>query len=672
MKSLVFAEKPSVAKEIARVLNCKNKQNGYFEGKDYIVTWALGHLATLAEPGDYNPSYKNWSMDVLPIIPEKMRVKRLKQTSKQYKVVEYLMRRKDIKDLIIATDAGREGELVARWTMKLAKFNKPFKRLWISSQTDKAIKDGFAALKPGKDYDRLYYAAVCRAEADWLIGLNLSRALTCHYNTQLSSGRVQTPTLAMIVNREKEIRSFKPKTFWEIKVDFDGYFGHWRSKSNNSGRIFNQEFADKLKNKLNNKNGKVINVESKVKTEAHPLAYDLTELQRDGNKRYGFSAKKTLSLIQTLYERHKLLTYPRTDSRYITTDMVPTLKDRLTALKGTSYETFANNILGSEIKTTKRFVDNNKVSDHHAIIPTEEKPDFKNLSSDERKIYDLVVRRFLAVLYPAYKYKEIKIITEIENENFYSKGKEVISKGWKEITSNTQADEVNNTEILPEQNLKPVNKGDSKKVISVKQVKGHTKAPNLYNEASLLGQMEKNNLGTPATRAEIIEKLISSFYVERSGNKLSSTSKGKQLIDLVPEMMKSPELTAEWERWLEAIAKGKASSGKFMNDIKIKAKELVEQVKTSEIKFKLDNISSEKCPMCGKNMLNVKGKKGRKMLVCQDRECGYRENVKRKGETGISVSKRDRAMNKKMISQYADNKEEVGTNLGDLLKDFMK
>ena len=352
MKSLVFAEKPSVAKEMARVLKCNEKRKGYFEGKDYIVTWALGHLATLYEPGDYDASYKNWSMESLPIIPEKMKIKRLKKTSHQFKIVSFLMKRNDVKELIIATDAGREGELVARWTMLLAGFKKPFKRMWISSQTDRAIKDGFANLKPGKNYDRLFNAAVCRAEADWLVGLNLSRALTCHFNTQLSAGRVQTPTLSMIVEREDEIKNFKPVPFWELKAEFDGYFGHWKNKKSGSSRIFDLEFAEKLKDSLEGEAAVVTRVESKERSEEHPLAYDLTELQRDGNKRFGFSAKKTLSVLQNLYERHKLVTYPRTDSRYISSDMVATLPERLNSLKNTKYDKFVSKILS---KTDKNY-----------------------------------------------------------------------------------------------------------------------------------------------------------------------------------------------------------------------------------------------------------------------------------------------------------------------------
>ena len=672
MKVLVFAEKPSVAAEIARVLKCNKKEKGFYEGNDYVVTWALGHLAGLLDPEDYDKRYSNWDMATLPIIPPKMKLKVLKQTSQQYRTVEFLMKRKDIKELVIATDAGREGELVARWTMQLAGFNKPFRRLWISSQTDRAILEGFAKLKPGRDYDRLFNAAVCRAEADWLIGLNISRALTCQFNTSLSAGRVQTPTLSMIIDREEEIQNFKPIPFWELKCEFEGFFGHWRTKENPNGRIFDQNKAEELKKKLEDKIGTVVNVEISERSEMPPLAYDLTELQRDANNKYGFSAKKTLSLMQSLYESYKLVTYPRTDSRHITSDMVDTLKERVTIFKNSSYGRFADSILSKPLRISKRFVDDTKVSDHHAIIPTEQKPELSKLSVDEIKIYDLIVKRFFAVLSPDYQYREIKLTTVIEGENFYSKGKEVTSLGWREITT-VEKEYDPNSEELPEQSLTLIKKGSVQKVKKINLVKGNTRPPARYTEADLLSKMEKGNLGTPATRADIIEKILSSFYVERNGRQFVPTSKGKQLISIVPKMMKSPNLTAEWELKLEAISKGNFQPEKFNEEIKKNTIELIESVKSSEVTFKLDNITREKCPLCGKYMLKVKDKKRREMLICQDRECGYREAVNNgKFDKGLSVSKRDQAMNKKAIAQHADNEVSTGLNLGDLFKNIGK
>ncbi|MCL2766358.1 MAG: DNA topoisomerase, partial [Peptococcaceae bacterium] len=399
MKSLILAEKPSVAREIARVLKCMGKNKGYFEGSQYVVTWALGHLVTLAEPEDYDDKYKQWNLDDLPILPQTMKLKVIRQTSHQFQVVRNLMKRGDIRDMVIATDAGREGELVARWIMVLANWKKPFKRLWISSQTDEAIKEGFANLKAGSAYNNLYNAAVCRAQADWLIGLNVTRALSCKFNAQLTAGRVQTPTLAMIVNRETEIKKFVPVDYWTVRADFGGYFGDWRDSQGKS-RIFNVERAEALLNKIKGASGVIKDVRTENKSEPPPLAYDLTELQRDANKRYGFSAQKTLSILQDLYESHKLVTYPRTDSRYITTDIVPTLTPRLKSIAIGPYMELVKPLLERPLALTKRFVDNNKVSDHHAIIPTGQRLQLASLSAEEKNLYDLIARRFIAVLYP--------------------------------------------------------------------------------------------------------------------------------------------------------------------------------------------------------------------------------------------------------------------------------
>jgi len=683
MKSLILAEKPSVARDMAKVLGCNKTTKNYIEGKDYIITWALGHLATLFEPGDYDNKYKTWDMNHLPMLPEKLKVKRLKKTSHQLKTFTYLSKRKDVKDIIIATDAGREGELVARWAILLSGTKKPLKRLWISSQTTKAIKDGMKNLKDGGEYFNLYMSAVARAEADWLVGLNVTRALTCKFNTNLSAGRVQTPTLAMIVNRENEIKNFKPVTYNQIKIDFGNYFGHWRNKKGSS-RIFDTDYLNRLKEKLEkNRSGKIVKLERKEKKEYSPLLYDLTELQREANKRFSFSAKKTLSVLQALYERYKIVTYPRTDSRYITSDMEGTLKARLEAISGGKYKNHVKEILSNKI-IAKRMINNSKVTDHHALIPTEEKPNLDKLSFDERRIYNLIVKRFLACLMKPALYNTVNVETLIAGEHFFTKGKELKEEGWKKIESETK--EVNfNKEVLPEQNIKLNEKVNSE--IELKKViveSAKTTPPSRFTEASLLSAMEKPNkfmedsslkgdfggLGTPATRAEIIEKLISSFYVERRGNSLIPTSKGKQLIDLVPVSLKSPELTAKWEKRLEAIAKGKDKKNHFMKDIRQNAIELVESVKKDESDFKLDNITKHSCPMCGKKMLSVKGKKNKKMLVCQDRTCGYREEEKDKNSFGISMSKRDRHMNKRLASKYSD-KEEAVTNLGDLLKGFM-
>ncbi|HBQ28629.1 DNA topoisomerase III [Peptococcaceae bacterium SCADC1_2_3] len=680
MKALVLAEKPSVAREIARVLKCNVKNKGFLEGPQFVVTWALGHLVTLAEPDDYDKKYKEWRLEDLPMLPANMKLKVIRQTSHQFQVVRNLMKREDLKELVIATDAGREGELVARWIMVLSDWKKPFKRLWISSQTDDAIREGFAGLKAGTAYNNLYDAAVCRAEADWLIGLNVTRALTCKFNAQLTAGRVQTPTLAMIVNREAEIKQFVPVDFWTIRADFGDYFGDWRNQAGNS-RIFNYTQTEEIAAKLKGHQGVIKEVRTEGKSEPAPLAYDLTELQRDANKRYGFSAQKTLSILQDLYEQHKLVTYPRTDSRYITSDIVPTLPARLKSITVVPYAELVKPLLQKPLMPTKRFVDNNKVSDHHAIIPTEKPLQLTSLKTEERNLYDLIVRRFIAVLYPPYRYDQTTLITVINGENFYSRGKVVKDQGWRAVTSKSAEKDALNDDALPEQTLTLSKKGDPKQVKGCKINKSKTKPPARYTEATLLTAMESpgkfiedeelreamkgSGLGTPATRAEIIEKLLYNNYIERQGKELVPTSKGTQLIKLVAPALKTPELTAQWEQRLSNIARGKGSKTDFMADIRQNAMELVKSVIDDTAVYKADNISRTKCPVCGKFMLLVNGKRG-KMLICQDRACGHRQPEKQ-DDFGYKSSKNAGRVNQKLIAQYSDQGS-IGHNLGDLLK----
>lgn len=683
MKALVLAEKPSVGREIARVLKCGMKNKGYIEGPQYVVTWSLGHLVTLAEPDDYDKKYKEWRLEDLPMLPSNMKLKVIRQTSHQYQVVRNLMKRDDIKELVIATDAGREGELVARWIMVLANWKKPFRRLWISSQTDDAIREGFASLKAGAAYNNLYDAAVCRAEADWLIGLNVTRALTCKFNAQLNAGRVQTPTLAMIVNREDEINKFVPVDYWTIRVDFGDYFGDWRNKSG-SGRIFNYSKAEEIAALLKGRQGTVKEVIKESKSEGAPLAYDLTELQRDANRRYGYSAQKTLSILQDLYEVHKLVTYPRTDSRYITTDIVPTLTARLKSISVAPYAELAKPLLQKPLSPSKRFVDNNKVTDHHAIIPTEQPLRLAALKEEERKLYDLIARRFIAVLYPPYRYDQTTIITDINGESFHSRGKVVKDKGWRAVTSKAAEKDGSEEEAMPEQTLTLQKKGDIKQVKGCKINKSKTKPPGRYTEATLLTAMESpgrfiedeelresmkgSGLGTPATRAEIIEKLLKTSYIERQGKELVPTSKGIQLIGLVSPALKTPELTAQWEQRLSNIAGGRGGKNEFMADIRKNAAELVKSVIADTAVYRADNITRTKCPLCGKYMLLVNGKRG-KMLSCQDRSCGYRQPEKQ-DDFGYRSSKSGSRINQQMIARYSQQ-ESIGSNMGELLKAAM-
>ncbi|MHB1652511.1 MAG: DNA topoisomerase III [Desulfitobacteriaceae bacterium] len=679
MKSLVLAEKPSVAREIARVLNCNGKNKGYLEGPKYVVTWALGHLVTLAEPEDYDQKYKQWRLEDLPMVPEQMRLKVIRETSHQFQVVNNLMKRQDIGEMVIATDAGREGELVARWIMKLGNWKKPFKRLWISSQTDAAIREGFAKLRPGAEYNSLYDAAVCRAEADWLIGLNVTRALTCKFNAQLNAGRVQTPTLAIMVQREEEIKKFVPVDYWTIRADLGDYFGDWRGKEGN--RLFDYLKVEELLNKLKGHAGKIAELRRESKSEPAPLAYDLTELQRDANRRYGFSAQRTLSVLQNLYERHKIVTYPRTDSRYISADIVPTLTARLKSIAVGPYAELAKQVLQKPITTSKRFVDDSKVSDHHAIIPTEQPLKLAELSAEEKNLYNLIARRFLAVLYPVYRYDQLTLVTMVNGESFYSRGKVVKDLGWRAVAFNLTEREDGKEEALPEQTLTTLGQGEERQVKNVKANKAKTKPPSRYNEATLLTAMENpgkfiedeelresmkgSGLGTPATRAEIIEKLLHTNYIERNGKELVPTSKGIQLINLVAPELRSPELTALWEQSLTNMAKGKESKAKFIKGIRENTVELVRSVTMDTSIYKADNISKTKCPACGKYMLLVNGKRG-KMLICQDRNCGHRQPEK-ESALGFTSSKRASQMNQKLIAEYSDQGS-FGSNLGDLLK----
>ncbi len=640
-KQLVLAEKPSVARDIARVLGCKGKGDGCIIGDKYIITWALGHLVTLADPDAYDERYKKWEMDDLPMLPDKMKLVVIKQTSKQYRAVSALMKRPDVDSLVIATDAGREGELVARWIMTKAGCKKPAYRLWISSQTDKAIKDGFKNLKPAKDYDNLYKSAQARAEADWLVGLNTTRALTCKYNASLSAGRVQTPTLALIVAREEEILNFKPKTYYTLQAYFNGFKATFRDKKGNT-RFSDREFAEKIENAIRNKSGKVAKLEKSSKKQAPPAAYDLTELQRDANKKYGYSAKQTLSLMQSLYEYHKVLTYPRTDSRYITDDVVATIPERLRAAAVGPYAKWAMGLARGKIEI-KYIVNNAKVSDHHAIIPTEQSPNLQKLSFDERNIYDLVVRRFFAVLSAPYEYDEVKVELDIEGNSFFAKGKTPKAPGWKEFYGNADEDEDDDEAENRSQSLPPLKEGMSLPVMSTKITEGKTRPPARYTEATLLSAMENpskqiedknlkavisqtSGLGTPATRADIIEKLFDNFSIERVGKEIHPTAKGKQLISIVPADLKSAELTAKWEQQLQNISKGTADQKKFIKDMRDYSTSLVSMVIMSDAKYAHDNLTRTACPVCGKYMLEVNGKKG-KMLICQDRECGYRKGL---------------------------------------------
>ena len=674
MKSLVIAEKPSVARDIARVLGANQKNGGILEGKNYVVTWALGHLVTLADPEEYDRKYEKWEMATLPMLPKEMKLVVIRQTGRQFSVVKTQLFRKDIGEIIIATDAGREGELVARWILEKAGCHKPIKRLWISSVTDKAIKEGFANLKDGHDYDNLYRAAVARAEADWLVGMNGTRALTCKYNAQLSCGRVQTPTLAMIAKREEEIRKFVPKEYYGISLETQDVKWTWRDEKTKSFRTFSRERAEQIKGRLENAALEITSVEKKAKKTMAPGLYDLTTLQRESNLKYGFSAKETLNIMQRLYENHKVLTYPRTDSRYIGKDIVPTIKERLKACGIGPYRKLAGALMNKPVQVNGSFVDDKKVSDHHAIIPTEQFVQLDHMTNEERKIYDMVVRRFLAVLYPASQYEQVTMEAKVAGETFAASGKVIKSLGWKEVyedgADDDLEDEADDEKKLKDQRLPEMKTGTRLKILKTSLNTGKTKPPARFTEATLLAAMENpvkfmetrdkeavktlgetGGLGTVATRADIIEKLFHSFMMEKKGNEIHITSKAKQLLELVPEDLKKPELTADWEMKLSQIAKGRIRQGDFLHQIRDYTCEIVDEIKTGEGTFRHDNLTNKVCPQCGKKLLAVNGKNS-KMLVCQDRECGYRETISR------TTNARCPKCHKRM-EMYVKGKEEI-------------
>lgn len=647
MKSLVIAEKPSVGRDIARVLQCKQGENGFLEGKDYVVTWALGHLIELSDPESYGNQWKEWKLETLPMLPEKLEIQVIKKTGRQYQTVKTQMYRKDIGEIIIATDAGREGELVARWIIQKAGVKKPMKRLWISSVTDKAIREGFAHLKDARDYQKLYEAAVARAEADWLVGLNATRALTVKHNAQLSCGRVQTPTLAMIAKREAQIKAFQPKEYYGIKIKGGGVTWSWRSKKNNSTSTFSKEEIEKVFQQTKNETAIIEEVKKKQQKSYAPQLYDLTALQQDANRMYGFSAKQTLDYMQRLYEHYKVVTYPRTDSRYLTADIVDTLKERIKACQSGNYAQICRQLLKTSLTGNKSFVNDSKVSDHHAIIPTEQGINMSELEYGERKIYELVVSRFLAVLLPPCIYQQTEVTAVCAGEHFTVKGKIIEQPGWQEIKMSDQSVEgIEEKEEFAE-HMPEFTKGQQIVFSEGKITTGKTKPPVPFTEATLLaamenpiGYMESNDkelkktlgetggLGTVATRADIIEKLFNSFMIEKRDKYIHLTSKGKQVLELAPEGLTSPELTARWEQELADIAKGKAKKKDFEAEIRNYTVDIVKDITASSKTYRHDNLTNKKCPECGKLMLEVNHKNGR-MLVCQDRACGYRKTLSR-------------------------------------------
>ena len=636
-KIVVVAEKPSVGRDIARVLGCRTSGDGCLIGEKYIVTWAVGHLVTLMEPNEMDPKYEKWSFSTLPILPETIPLKVISSTKDQYSKVKKLINDNDTDSLICATDAGREGELIFRYIYEKAGCRKQFQRLWISSMTDEAITEGFRDIRPGADYDGLYESARCRSKADWLVGMNASRAFTLKYNTLLSIGRVQTPTLAILVKRRKEIENFKPEGFCTLTADFGDYSGvYFSDKLEPDTHLKQKEDAETIADAVRGKTGTVIQAETSRKKEAPPQLYDLTSLQRDANKMLGFTADKTLKTAQSLYEKHKALTYPRTDSRFLPPDMIPRVVQTMKLLPE-AYQKFVPGALpGGKLPVSKRTIDQTKVTDHHAIIPTAKRADPSKFNEDERKLYDMVARRLLTAFYPWCEYDATRIITEVDEYRFRTTGKVIVSNGWHDVPplENPPKAKKKPTEDGESENpLPPLQEGDTRTVKGTRIKEDKTKPPAPHTDASLLAameaagkelddeelvrQMKGSGIGTPATRAAIIERLLKVGYAQRRGKTLNATDKGVMLIDVVPGELSSPELTGRWELALHEITDGKQDPGRFMDGIARMSSFLVNYARDSaaSIAFPAEErrygkkggrrvpsalLQGAVCPICGK------------------------------------------------------------------------
>ncbi len=653
---VVVAEKPSVGRDIARVLGCRERGDGCLKNSEYLVTWAMGHLVSLCEPDELDEKYKRWRMDDLPILPEEIPLKVLPKTRKQYQLVKKYINAAETDSLICATDAGREGELIFRLIYEEAKCKKPVRRLWISSMTDAAIRDGFAALKDSGEYDGLYRSAKCRSLADWLVGMNASRAFTLRYNTLLSVGRVQTPTLAILVKRRLEIENFRPEEYYTLTAQFGDYDGMWFSpvakEEKTAARIPDKETADAIARKVKGKEAAVASVTHEEKREPAPQLYDLTSLQRDANQRLGFTADKTLRLTQELYEKWKAVTYPRTDSRYLPTDMIPRTKQTLEKLPSV-YADLVKNIPWKEdgkLPFSKRIFDNAKVSDHHAIIPTPQTARLDQMSEDLKKVFDLIARRTVAVFYPPFVYDAAKVITVCEGESFRSSGRTVRDLGWKSVYAGSDDGTKKKKAKDDEAPLPDLKEGDKRTVQKATVKKETTKPPSPHTDASLLSAMENagreledealreqmkgSGLGTPATRAQIIERLVQVGYASRRGRAIEATDKGVRLIGVAPKEASSPETTGKWELALSEIAENKRDTERFMEGIRRLSAFLVDYAKTTttEVSFPPEQRGGNKgrksgtaavkglaCPLCGKGIMETQ-----RAFGCSDWKNGCR------------------------------------------------
>ena len=627
---LVIAEKPSVAASIAAALGVKEKKDGYIEGGGYLISWCVGHLVELAEAAAYGEQYKKWSYESLPILPEEWQYNVAADKGKQFSILKELMHRADVSEVVNACDAGREGELIFRFVYEVTGCNKPMRRLWISSMEDKAIKAGFADLKDGRDYDALYASALCRAKADWIIGINATRLFSCLYDKTLNVGRVQTPTLKMLVDRGEAISHFKKEKYYHVRLDLSGAEAA-------SERISDKSRADALKAACEAGTAVCVSLTKEKKTAAPPKLFDLTSLQREANKIYGYTAKQTLDLAQTLYEK-RLLTYPRTDSAFLTDDMGDTAAKTVAMLSGK-----LPFMEGAEFTPeVSRTLDSSKVSDHHAIIPTMElaKTDLAALPESERNILTLAGARLIFAAAEPHIFEAVTAVFSCADTEFTAWGKTVLAGGWKDLERRYRATlkgkpDPEDADSDGENTLPELSEGQSFESPTAKVTEHFTTPPKPHNEATLLSAMERagnedtdpdaerRGLGTPATRAAVIEKLVKSGFAERKGKQLIPTQNGAALVSVLPDMLTSPQLTAEWENNLTQIAKGAADAGDFMQRIEAMARELVKENATAD-KDKVAFTGGEekpsigKCPRCGSPV-----HEGRKNFYCSNRDCAF-------------------------------------------------
>jgi DNA topoisomerase-3 len=651
-KTLVIAEKPSVGRDLTRALpGAFQKHEGYLESDSHVVTWAVGHLVQLAEPDEYDPKFKKWRMADLPIVPDEFKlVVRDERSKKQFNVISKQLRRDDVDVVINACDAGREGELIFAWTYEKAKARKPVERLWLSSMTAAAIKEAFGTLRPASELARLEQAARSRSEADWIVGMNATRAATIRlrssFDGAVSLGRVQTPTLAILARREEEIRAFVPEPYWLVDAAFEPSSGepgrryHGRYHAGSEPRMKTAEEAEAIVAAVREQPGEITKLETSTKKERAPLLYDLTSLQRDANTRFGFSARRTLAAAQRLYEDHKALTYPRTNSRFLPGDMVGELKPTA-ALVGRQreYARAAEYVTGLDVLPLGRVVNDAKVTDHHAIIPTNAPHPVDRMSDDDRRVYDMVVRRFLAVFHPDAVFENTRLETTVAEHVFRTRGRVLVVPGWRGVYGEGLSDgSSGDDDDGGDQQLPKLAQGEDVRTLEVESLEKVTKPPRRYSDASLLGAMETagklveddelreamkdSGIGTPATRAAIIERLIDVGYVEREGRALVATEKGTNVIRFLGEhALTSPSMTGDWEHRLGRIEEGEESRERFMHDIAEFARETVGELdaKLKEVRIPRANLGP--CPVCGRDI--VENRKGFSCWSREDPGCGF-------------------------------------------------